>query len=334
MKHINSHISKNLPIYIALSAILAYFVPFFFRSFYESTSILLGFVLFLTGLSMDLGELKIIKESTKELLVGLVLKWTLTVFVSIILAKLFFSTFPDLQAGLILTGSVPSGTAATMYTFLAGGSTSLVVAMGIIDVFISPVLTPFIMQASTEHTVVVSFIDLAKKMFFIVILPILIGISIRQFQKALIQRIRPYTKFASSFTIVFIVVSVVSGVSDQISMDVSLFLVLLVVVFLQVWFPMISGYKISLFLGLSREKSIAILFQVGLCNSALAAILALEFFGGKAAIPAVLNMIFNLSLGAFFSNQFAQGGKKKKYLKFSENIDFKRKRKYDVSIKK
>jgi bile acid:Na+ symporter, BASS family len=271
---INSHISKYLPVYIASSAILAYFFPFFFSNFYDSTSILLGFVLFLTGLSMELSELKVIKDSTKELLVGLVLKWTLTVFISIGLAKLFFSTSPDLQAGLILTGSVPSGTAATMYTFLAGGSTSLIVAMGIIDVFISPVLTPLIMQFSTEHTVVVSFLELAKKIFFIVILPIIIGISIRQLQKEYITRIKPYTKFASSFTIVFIVVSVVSGVSTQISMEFSLFFVLLIVVFLQVWVPMIGGYKISLLLGLPREKAIAILFQVGLCNSALAAILA------------------------------------------------------------
>ncbi|UOQ91917.1 bile acid:sodium symporter family protein [Halobacillus shinanisalinarum] len=307
MIRLNSHVSKFLPGYITIAAIISFVFPSLFSYFYTSTSVLLGFVLFLTGLSMAFKDLYVLRKSTLVMSTGLILKWTLTVLVSVFLAKLFFSDYPNLVAGFILTGSVPSGTAATMYTFLAGGNTSLVVAMGIVDVFISPVVTPAIMNISANNTVAVSFFELAEKMFFIVVLPIVSGMVVRYFTNQSIHKIKPYTKFASSVTIIFIVLSVVAGVSQQVAIQNDLLALIVITVFFQVFIPMVGGYRVALWLGNKKENAIAILFEVGLCNSALAAILALEFFGETAAVPAVINMIFNLSLGAYFSNRFAKG---------------------------
>jgi len=299
---LNDHISKFLPLYIALGAVIAYMVPGPFAVFEGSTDFLLGFVIFLAGLSMALEDLAILKKSFFIISTGLFLKWTLTVALSVVLAVVFFSNLPEIADGLILTGSVPSGTAATLYTFLAGGNASLIVAMGILDVFISPVLTPAIMDFFASGSVVVSFFQLAKKMFFIVILPIVLGMTARHLFQNAIHKITEYRRFASSFTIVFIVVTVVASVSSQMKLGAGLLVGLTIAVFVQVLLPMLAGYKIALLAGIKRESAIAILFEVGLCNSALAAILALEFFGVTAAIPAVINMIINLSLGAYFSN--------------------------------
>src|SRR5699024_5811185 len=263
---------------------------------------LVGVLVFFAGLSMALEDLAILKKSFFIISTGLFLKWTLTVALSVVLAVVFFSNLPEIADGLILTGSVPSGTAATLYTFLAGGNASLIVAMGILDVFISPVLTPAIMDFFASGSVVVSFFQLAKKMFFIVILPIVLGMAARHLFQNAIHKITEYRRFASSFTIVFIVVTVVASVSSQMKLGAGLLVGLTIAVFVQVLLPMLAGYKIALLAGIKRESAIAILFEVGLCNSALAAILALEFFGVTAAIPAVINMIINLSLGAYFSN--------------------------------
>ncbi len=306
--NLNIHISKYLPVYITLAAIISYLKPGYFSYFSGSTNFLLGVVLFLAGLSMSLKDLRILKKSFFTISIGLILKWTLTVALSIILSLMFFSDLPDIADGLILTGSVPSGTAATLYTFLAGGNTSLIVSMGILDVFISPVLTPAIMDIFANHGVKVSFLQLASKMFFIVILPIVLGMGINHVYRSLLQKIKGYTKFASSLTIVLIVLTVVSSVSSQISIEFGLLIGITLVVFVQVFLPMVAGYKIAKLLKISKASAIAILFEVGLCNSALAAILALEFFGETAAIPAVINMIINLSLGAIFSNYFANKG--------------------------
>ncbi|MFE4708837.1 bile acid:sodium symporter family protein [Peribacillus simplex] len=310
MQSLNNHVSKFLPGYITVTAIFSFLKPEFFSWFYESTSFLLGFVLFLTGLTMSWKDLKEVKRSTLVLCTGIVLKWTLTVLVSVILAKLFFWKYPDLAAGLILTGSVPSGTAATLYTFIAGGNTSLIVVMGIIDVFISPVLTPSIMHVFADSSVQVSFVEMAEKMLIIVIFPIIAGMLIHHFSRGNIHKIQPYSKLISSLTIILIVLSVVGNVSSQVIVPTNLLFFIACAVFFQVLLPMIGGYKIALMIGIKKENAIAILFEVGLCNSALAAILALEVFGEIAAVPAVINMIFNLSLGSYFSSYFSRNSKK------------------------
>ncbi|MFY0759887.1 bile acid:sodium symporter family protein [Metabacillus dongyingensis] len=320
MDRLNGHISKFLPGYISLAAIYSFVKPELFSIFNDSTSFLLALVLFFTGLSMTLKDLKGIRKLAFVMCTGLILKWTLTVLVSVILAKLFFLEFPDLAIGLILTGSVPSGTAATMYTFLAGGNTSLIVIMGIIDVFLSPVLTPSIMNFFAGSSVHVSFIDMAEKMLFIVILPIIAGMLIQNFTNRVVYKIRPYSKLISSLTIILIVLSVVANVSSQVTIQTNMIFFIACAVFIQVLLPMIGGYKIALLLGINRVNAIAILFEVGLCNSALAAILALEVFGEIAAVPAVINMIFNLSLGAYFSNYFSKRTREKKVPE--SNIDF------------
>src|SRR5699024_12606999 len=89
---------------------------------------LVGVLVFFAGLSMALEDLAILKKSFFIISTGLFLKWTLTVALSVVLAVVFFSNLPEIADGLILTGSVPSGTAATLYTFLAGGNASLIVA--------------------------------------------------------------------------------------------------------------------------------------------------------------------------------------------------------------
>ena len=47
-------------------------------------------------------------------------------------------------------------------------------------------------------------------------------------------------------------------------------------------------------------------FHVGLCNTALAAILAFNFIGELGVIAPILNMIFNLSIGAYLANYFSR----------------------------
>lgn len=69
---------------------------------------------------------------------------------------------------------------------------------------------------------------------------------------------------------------------------------------------MFAAYFIAKRLSLGEADARAILFQVGLCNTALAAILAFEFIGELAAIAPIINMVINLSVGAFISNYFAK----------------------------
>lgn len=178
MQRLSEILSKRLPLLIILVAVGTYLSPIHLVVDPWFPSLLLGMVIFFTGISMNIEAIKEIRTKKRELVLATVLKWTLTVSISIGLAHLLFSTRPEIAAGLILAGTVPSATAATIYTFLAGGNTSLVIAASLLDVAISPIVTPLALQGLSDEVVKISFLDLLELFVMIVILPLGLGLWI------------------------------------------------------------------------------------------------------------------------------------------------------------
>ncbi len=268
-------------------------------------SLLLGVVIFFTGLSINIDAIKDIRTKKRELILATLLKWTLTVFISIGLAYLFFSSHPEVAAGIILSGTVPSATAATLYTFLAMGNTSLVIAASLIDVVISPIATPLAMSGLSNEQVTISFLSLLLSFLFIVILPLGVGLLIQRIAPKSASFSKSITKFGSSISLLLIIHTLVGSGKEAIASELVILPLIAIATFIQVLLPMVIAYLIAKQLSMSEEDARATLFYVGLCNTALAAILAFEFIGELGAVPPIFNMIFNLSLGAGISNHFA-----------------------------
>ncbi len=303
---LSGFLSRRLPLLILFIATLTCLSPFHLNTASWVPSLLLGIVIFFTGISMDVGAIKGMKSKKRELLIASLLKWTLTVFTSIGIAYLFFSSHSELAAGIILAGTVPSATAATLYTFLAGGNTSLVIAASLIDVVISPIVTPLSMLGLSNTFVSISFFDLLKSFLFIVVFPLSAGILFqRTFPQSIVYS-KSVTKLGSSMALLLNVHIIVGSGREAILEDLALLLIICVAVFFQVVFPMLASYFIVKKLSIHEVDARATLFQVGLCNTALAAILAFEFIGEFAAIAPIINMIINLSVGSWISNYFAR----------------------------
>jgi bile acid:Na+ symporter, BASS family len=298
--------SEKLPILILAVAIGTYFSPVYWHVSTWVPSLLLGVVIFFTGLSMDVGTFKEIKAKKRELMIATVLKWTITVLTSILLAFLFFTSKPGIAAGLILSGTVPSATAATVYTFLAGGNTSLVIAASLLDVILSPIITPLSMLGISREHVTISFIALLKSFLLIVVLPLGIGLIIQRGAPKSKSYAKNVTKLGSSLSLLLIVHTIVGSGKEAISSEVNTLPLIALATLFQVMFPMGSAYFIARKLKMKEEDARSIVFQVGLCNTALAAILAFKFIGELGTIAPIFNMIFNLSLGAFIANRFSK----------------------------
>ena len=306
MKLLTEFLSKRLPLLILLIAVITYFSPFHLRVPSWIPSLLLGIVIFFTGLSMDIDAIRGIGRKKRELFIASLLKWTITVFISLGIAYLFFSSNPELAAGVILSGTVPSATAATLYTFLAGGNTSLVIASSLIDVVVSPIVTPLSFMGMSETLVTISFFNLLRSFLLIVVLPLTAGIITQRNFPNSTHNSKVATKFGSSLSLLLTVHIIVGSGKNAIEKEIAILPILCLAIFIQVVFPMIASYFIAKKLLISEADARAILFQVGLCNTALAAILAFEFIGELAAIAPIINMIINLSTGSWLSNYFAR----------------------------
>ncbi len=236
------------------------------------------------------------------------LKWTITVMISVVLAHLFFSSHPEVAAGVILSGTVPNATAATLYTFIAGGNTSLVIAASFLDIMISPIITPLALIGIDGDSVTISFFNLLQSFVLIVILPITIGLIMQRKVPQLVAESANYTKLGSSITLLLIIHTIIGDAKSTISSEFILIPMITAVAFLQVVLPMIITYLILQLKSIRVDEGDirAIVFHVGLCNTALAAILAIEFISEIAALPAIINMVINLSLGSLLANHLSR----------------------------
>jgi BASS family bile acid:Na+ symporter len=306
MKLVTEFLSKRLPLLILLIAVITYFSPYSLQAPPWIPSLLLGIVIYFAGLSMDIDAIRGIGRKKRELFIASLLKWTITVFISVGIAYLFFSSNPELAAGIILSGTVPSATAATLYTFLAGGNASLVIAASLIDVVVSPIVTPLSFMGMSYTLVTISFFDLFRSFLLIVVLPLGAGIITQRKYPNSKHHSKAATKFGSSLALLLTVHIIVGSGRDAIEKEIAILPILFLAIFIQVVFPMIAAYFIAKKLLVSEADARAILFQVGLCNTALAAILAFEFIGELAAIAPIINMIINLSTGSWISNYFGR----------------------------
>jgi BASS family bile acid:Na+ symporter len=306
MNNLASFLSKRLPVFILFVAAGTYFSPIYWDVSAWVPSLLLGTVIYFTGLSININSVKEIGSKKKELTIIMLLKWTFTVLLSIVLSQLFFSNHPEIAAGLLLAGTVPSATAATVYTFLAGGNASLVVAASLLDVAISPIVTPLSMMSLSDQRVTISFWSLLQSFLIIVFVPLISGIATQKVAPQFVSHSRIVTKVGSSVALLLVVHTIVGSGKEAISNELFLLPVVAIATFIQVVLPMAAAYFICRKLKMKEEDCRAALFQVSLCNSALAAILAYQFIGDLGVIAPIFNMIFNLSIGAYIANYFSK----------------------------
>lgn len=305
-------VTRFLPVWIIVFAIVAYFFPAPFEPLTNWTGFMLAFILFLMGLTIPPSSFRYVLRQPKLVFFGVVFKWTVTVAISVGLGFYFLSGSPDLLTGFILSGSVPSATAASLYTFIANGTVLLSVTMSVVDTFISPIVTPLLLEVTVGHLIPIEFLPLIIKMLMIVALPIVIGLVVQLKLRKFVEVVQPSIRFFSSITLILIVLSVVSGSQELLEENIGMLPLLIIITTLQILIPMFIAYAIAKLLKFHEQDARAILYEAGLCNTALAAILAIDNISFLAAVPAVINTVLNLSLGALIAMILASRGSDRK----------------------
>ena len=107
--------------------------------------------------------------------IGIFLQFVVMPFVGFTIA-MTFGFPPEVAAGVILIGSVSSGVASNVMTYLAGGNVPLSVTMTASTTLLSPVVTPFWMKTLAGRLVPVDFVAMMLSIFNMIIIPILAGL--------------------------------------------------------------------------------------------------------------------------------------------------------------
>ena len=291
-------LTKFLALWIIVGAFTAYHFSEHLLFLKNWTSPALAFILFCMGLTMSRDKLKQVLAKPRNALLGVAGKWTVTLGVAILLAVLFFYDYPDLQAGIILASSVPSGTSANLYTFMAEGNLALSIMMSAIDTLIGPFLTPLIMKTTVGSVVPVAFFPVFWQLVLVVLAPITLGLFFQWKWEQKLTNIRSVIPIFSAAALILVDLAVVSSAKNTLQENLHILPLLFFCVFLQITIPMVLGYIFGAALGMEEADRRSIVYEFGICNTALAALLAMDHVSPIAAVPAVVNMILNTSVGA------------------------------------
>ena len=177
--------SYTLWIFTAVTA--AMFYPQYFLSIgnfqFKSLIVpLLQIIMFGMGSQMSFSDFTGVIKMPKGVIVGVVSHYIIMPLVGFTIARIF-SFPPEIAAGIILIGCVPSGLASNVMSFLARANLALAVTVGAISTLLSPFITPTLMKWLGGQFIEVSFWNMMLDILNMIILPIVAGFIFNLFAK-------------------------------------------------------------------------------------------------------------------------------------------------------
>ena len=304
MKQICKWISDWMGVLVLVSAILALAFPEVVGHLKPSLiNPLLGVIMFGMGLTLKVEDFRVVFTRPKDVLVGCLAQFTVMPLLAFALSRLF-GLDEALTIGVILVGCCPGGTASNVITYLAKGDLALSVGMTATSTLLAPLLTPLLVLLLVGETVDVNVIGMLLSILWVVILPIVLGLTVKRLWPRLTDQCTAYLPALSSITICLIVMIIIAANASKL---LSGGLVIVAVVMLHNLCGLGLGYTVGRLLGMSTAKRRAVAIEVGMQNSGLASSLATLHFAAypMATIPgAVFSVWHNLS-GAAIARLFS-----------------------------
>jgi BASS family bile acid:Na+ symporter len=295
MKKLCHYISEYMGALVLGAALLALLFPGVLQQVPTKViNYLLGVVMFGMGLTLNLQDFKIVFSRPKDVVIGCLAQFTVMPLLAWGLARVF-SLDEALALGVVLVGCCPGGTASNVITYLAKGDLALSVGMTGVSTLLAPFLTPLLTWVLAGKSVNVDVASMFLSILWVVILPIVVGLTIKALWPRFTEKAVDYLPAFSSVAIALIVAIIIAANADKLLAGG---LVIVLVVMLHNLCGLGVGYLIGRLLGLSEPKKRAISIEVGMQNSGLASSLATLHFAAYplATIPgAIFSVWHNLS---------------------------------------
>lgn len=295
MKKICGFITKWMALIVLAAAVAAFLLPGPLSHIKTSwVPLLLGFVMFGMGLTLDLKDFAHVFIHPKDVMIGFVCQFTIMPLLALALAKAF-SLPPELAVGVILVGCCPGGTSSNVITYLSGGNVALSVAMTGVSTLLAPLMTPLLVKLFAGAYIPVDFWGMFLSILKVIVIPIALGLVIKKFLPKASEKVTAYLPAFSTLVITLIVIAVVSANATSLR---SCGLLVIAVVILHNILGYLLGYFAGKLLRMSHDSRIAVSVEVGMQNSGLACSLAATHFSAMAmaSVPgAVFSVWHNIS---------------------------------------
>lgn len=271
----------------------------------------LAFILFSLALDIKTEDFKTLLKFPKSVLIGgfsqIILLPAIT-FLLILLLK----PHPSVALGAMLVAACPCGNMSTYISNLAIGFVPLSISITTLSTLLATISTPFNFYLYASHyaptqrllqEIHVSFGYLFQSIFFILLLPLALGMLLRyKFPNAVFRYSRGIKILAFLIFIVLLIAAFLTNRKQFIAFLPMVFWF----VFVQNWLAFFSGYLLPRIFKLPEDHCRSISIETGIHNSGLGLLLAVTFFpgnGGMALLAAwwgIWHIVSGMSLAAIW----------------------------------
>lgn len=253
---------------------------------------ILSIVMFAIALDLKPADFKALLRAPKPVLTGMVSQFVVLPVLTWLMV-IALQPRPSIALGLILVAACPGGNISNFITHRARGNTALSVSMTAIATIAALLLTPFnvafwgSLYGPTREILRSVSIDPAQvaiTVFFMLVLPLCLGIAVNVVRPALAARIRRPFQILSMIIFVAFIIAALAGNWDFFLGYAGMVALL---VFLHNALAFAGGYATATLAGVTDADRRAITIETGIQNSGLGLILIFAFFGGLGGMAVV-----------------------------------------------
>lgn len=296
-----SRVTRLFPLWAVLISIAAYLSPTSFTGMAPHVTQLLTLIMLAMGVTLSFADFKRVFTRPAPVIAGIALHYLVMPLAAWVIAKALRMP-PDLTAGMVLVGSVASGTASNVMIYLARGDVALSVTISALSTLVGVFATPLLTRLYVDASISVDVNGMLVSILQIVALPIVVGLIVNQLFGRFVRRIEPVLPIVSMIAILLIISAVVAGTQKSIA---SVGLLVMVGVILHNGIGLLGGYWGGRLLGFDEAVCRTLAIEVGMQNSGLAATLGKLYFTPIAALPGALFSVWHNLSGSLLAGYWA-----------------------------
>ena len=305
--------TKLFPLWSLLVGVFALYEPSIFLWYgKEAISVGLGIIMLGMGMTLSVEDFAEVLRKPKLVALGALLQFSVmpawAAFVSFI-----FELPAEMAVGLILVASCPGGTASNVVVFLAGGRVALSVCLTACSTLLAVAVTPWLTHFYAGHYLPIDPWALMKSIFYIVLIPLVVGVSWKKFYPKVAKRASFFSPLLSVLFILLIVGFVLAAKKEIILKHWQTMLMSVVVLHLGGFF---LGFVIPRLIRQKKSVCRTLSIEVGMQNSGLGMALASKHFSAMPMVPApcALSAVMHCIIGSVLASVWNRENKVAEYL--------------------
>jgi bile acid:Na+ symporter, BASS family len=290
------------PAWVLTASLLALYYPPLFTWFSGSLiTIGLGIIMLGMGITLEWRDFKRIGTIPGKVLLGVVLQYTIMPFLGYIFGYLF-QLPKEYAVGLSLVANCPGGTASNVICYIANLDVALSVTMTTVSTLLAVIMTPLLTLFLAGNRLSVDGLGLFWSTVQVIIIPITLGLALRQWVPNLTKKILPIMPVLAVLMITLIVASIIGAGKEPI---VTSGLTLFAAVFSLHACGFLLGYFMARFFKSNDIVAKTISIEVGMQNSGLGVVLARQNFSSPlVAIPSAISSLFHSLIASMLAGMW------------------------------